>query len=354
MPWLLAAQSSMVVQEARLYLLFIPINVCTLLSLGALRGSRGLGLWNLIRITAGLSWLAVLLIAWVMEKETVMFVTRGFLAATLFLLLATWFLVPWWVSGPFRPKKTGLIPLLRYGLPSIFGAVPAQLNLRFDQLLMVALLPPQMLGFYAVTVSWNSGLLALGHSTAAVILPRLARLRLLADQTDVLARTLRLSVLLSGILGVPFLLMTPFAIKLLFGVAFVPAIPTAMVLVPATLISGINLVLADGLRGLGRPKWVMIAQLVGLVVTVVSLALLLRPYQIMGAAVASLLSYATILLLLVTFTVRETHMSVHVMLWPRREDLSRLWRVTWILRDHWVPDERRSQLSLYHKNPTGT
>ena len=65
-------------------------------------------------------------------------------------------------------------------------------------------------------------------------------------------------------------------------------------LVLGSAFSGFNLTLQAGLQGLGRPWDVLTAELSGLAVTVPALALLLPAYGIMGAAVASLLSYLTV------------------------------------------------------------
>lgn len=45
--------------------------------------------------------------------------------------------------------------LLRYGAPSVLSGVPAQLDLRLDQILMAALLPAKQLGLYTVGVAWS-------------------------------------------------------------------------------------------------------------------------------------------------------------------------------------------------------
>ncbi len=118
------------------------------------------------------------------------------------------------------------------------------------------------------------------------------------------------------------MLATPLAIVVLFGYAFVPSTRAAFVLVPAATLLGFNVVLHDGLRGLDWPYVPVYAEAVGLVVTAASLLVMLRPYGIMGAAVASLLGYATITIALLFSTTRITAMSLSSFVLPQRREIN--------------------------------
>jgi O-antigen/teichoic acid export membrane protein len=98
-----------------------------------------------------------------------------------------------------------------------------------------------------------------------------------------------------GVLGA----VTPLGILILFGERFRPSIPAALVLLPAAGVLGLNLVLQEGLRGMGRPFAVLQAELAGLAVTALGLAAMLRPLGITGAAIASVLGYSTVTVVLV-------------------------------------------------------
>lgn len=69
----------------------------------------------------------------------------------------------------------------------------------------------------------------------------------------------------------------------------------------------------------------MVAEFIGLGTTVVMLALLLRRYELMGAAVASLTSYLVTLAALVFLIARRTQVSPWKVVIPRHEDLFLLW-----------------------------
>ena len=69
------------------------------------------------------------------------------------------------------------------------------------------------------------------------------------------------------------------------------AVPAGLILALVATIAAMNQVLEEnwGLRGSGCPVAVMRAEMAGLVVTAIALALMLRPMGIVGAAIASLL-----------------------------------------------------------------
>ena len=67
---------------------------------------------------------------------------------------------------------------------------------------------------------------------------------------------------------------------------------------------------------MGHPATVMVAESGGLVVTGIALFLLLRPMEIMGAALASLLGYAAVAAILIVQSKRLTGASVATLLCP--------------------------------------
>jgi O-antigen/teichoic acid export membrane protein len=118
------------------------------------------------------------------------------------------------------------------------------------------------------------------------------------------------------------LVMTPFAFSLIFGQAYRPALMCAIVLVFAAAFGGFNIVMEDAFRGLGHPRVPMRSEAAGLVVTAVLLILLLKPLGALGAAVTSLLSYATVSLLLIVNGLKINGTRYVDMLMPRSSEIA--------------------------------
>ena len=100
-----------------------------------------------------------------------------------------------------------------------------------------------------------------------------------------------------------------------------------MLLVPATVILGMNLVLSTAFRGAGRPDLASKGEIAGLVATCGGLAVLLPLYGAYGAAVASLLAYAIIHTYLSAKARAIFGTTASCLYIPRRDDLLALRRV---------------------------
>jgi O-antigen/teichoic acid export membrane protein len=224
------------------------------------------------------------------------------------------------LGGIRRPEPSRWRPFLDFGLPSVFGSVSQILNLRLDQMVMVAFLLPRDLGLYVAAVAWSGAVIPAVSAIGSVLLPQVASL-----SPDLKARALgrgaRLAGVLALLMGGALTAITPWCFPLIFGEAFRPAITVAMILPLATAISGVNSVIEDGLRGLGFPKLPLLGELLGLVTTCTLLYFLVPRFGILGAALASLLAYSTTLLALISLSARKIGASMSTFCTPTREDL---------------------------------
>ncbi len=306
MPILLAAQSADVIHAARWYLLLLPIFALVGMIPNLLRGRNDIVYWNVLRVMPGVAWFSLLVAAEVLHRHE----PEWFAAAYLIVLTAMFFpflaIARARVSGSFMPDSSAMRPMLKYGLLSSASAVPNFLNLRLDQLLMAALMAPLSLGLYATAVAWSGAINPLLSAVGSVLFPAVAAGSGRSQAVSRLQQGVRLGIIVAAGVTAILLLVTPFAFPLLFGASFAPAVPAALVLVLAAAVAGINMILEEGLRGLGDPKSVLIGEGVGLAFTATALALLLRRFGIMGAAVASIVGYSAITIALVIRVRRLT------------------------------------------------
>jgi len=221
--------------------------------------------------------------------------------------------------------------MLGFGLPCVISTMPQTLNFRLDQMLMAGLLPARVLGLYVVAVAWSGATAPLLSALGAVLFPRVASQPNREQQARALAQGSRLAILASLVLAVAVIALTPRMVPFLFGTKFAAAIPAALVLVVAGAISAFNLVTEEGLKGLGCPSAVMWAEFGGLVVTAVSLWLMLRPLELMGAALASLFGYSAVAILLVASERSLTGYSLASLLCPTVDEVQTGWRRLQIL-----------------------
>lgn len=322
MPVLLKAQSATVTAIARWYLVaFIFLMATAGMLLHPLRGRNDFAVWNLLRIIPAAAWMVVLIVVWLTGQVTPAAVAAGYLVSLVAVGLITFCVLRHRVPGPYALETDLWPPMLRYGLPSALSALPQMLNLRLDQMLMAAFLPASLLGYYAIAVAWSAVISPIMQGIGAVLFPRVTIEDSSAEQIEVLGRGTRLGVLVAIVLSVVLLPVTPLGVRLIFGRAYVPAVPAALILVIAGGISGVNLILEEGLRGLGHTKAVLWGESTGLVATALGLALLLRPLLINGAAIASLLGYGVTLVALMVWLARLTRRPWLFFLYPVVADL---------------------------------
>jgi O-antigen/teichoic acid export membrane protein len=224
---------------------------------------------------------------------------RAYLIVLILLLIPLGMTVRSRIPGSYVPQLKQFKPMLAYGLPCIASSFPFLVNMRLDQMLMAALLPPGALGLYVVAVAWSSAINPLMNAVGSVLFPKVAGHAVQADRYHAFCRGTRAASSLALILTPVLTAATPWSIVLLFGSKFRAAIPAGLILVPAGAVWALNLVIEEGFRGIGNPTAVLYAELAGMVTTALSLCFLLRAMGIVGASIASLAGYSTVMIALV-------------------------------------------------------
>lgn len=293
LPLLLSAQRAQIISAARTFLLIGVIYALVTIPRGSLRGAGKFAAWNLFRLAPGIAWLVILISSWLLGHASAVPLSHWYLVGLLACGLPLLFVINRTMEGPRRPDAGAAPQLLRFGLPSALTSLPQTVNLRFDQLLIVAFLPARELGLYVIAVSWSSASIPLLSAVGSVISPNVSAQRDRQRQEVLLSTALQGGALLAIASSTIFTLLAPIALPLIFGARFTTSIPSALVLTPATAIFAWAGVAQEGLRGLGRPKDILVAEIVAAVVTLATLPILIHHYGIFGAAVASLLGYTT-------------------------------------------------------------
>lgn len=207
---------------------------------------------------------------------------------------------------------------IKFGLKSWLGGLAQTANLRLDQLLMIAVVPPRQLGLYAVatTISGASGLVTGGLSPPLMT-------RIASGERHLMPQAVRVTVMLTVALNLAIALITPVLLSVLFGPQFRGAIPMAMLLLAASVPLAGASVLSTALQGDGAPLVPTLGEGIALIVTVVGLLLLLAPLEAIGAAIVSLAAYSASFIFQVVMAGRRLGVRRSEFLVPRHADV--LW-----------------------------
>lgn len=324
LPVLLSAQQPQVVSAARVFLLIGGIYAMVGIPHGSLRGARSFTAWNLFRIAPVFAWLFILLTSWLLGHPSAIPLSRWYLGGILACGLPFIIVVARRLQGPLKPDVRLASEMLRFGLPSALTSLPQTINLRFDQVLIIAILPARLLGLYVVAVSWSGAVAPLLSAVGIVLFPHVSAERDTDRQGHQLATALQSGTLVAAATSVPLMLLAPLGLPFVFGSDFAPSIPSALMLVPAGAILAWSGIAEAGLQGLGRPTMVLAAEAVAAVVTIAALPLLLHTYGIFGAAMASLLGYATVAVftaIVISHSTNQRLRSLVIPTWPVTKSL---------------------------------
>jgi len=324
-PVFLTSQTPETVAASRNYLLIIPSFSLIGQSLQAIRGRHDFFVWNWMRLVQPFGWMCILLVMGFSRRNSAQEAAFAYLWLMGLLIFPIAYIVSRRIPGPYRMDCKLWTPMLQFGLPSVAASFPVILNLRLDQFLMAAFLSPQVLGLYVVAVAWAGAVSPLLSAIDIIVFPRVASQTIPEERIRILIQGVHLAVLVGVGVAVILLIITPFALPLIFGDDFKQAISSAFILIVAGVIASINSVLENGARGLGKPSVVLVSESFGLVVTILALALLLRPFGILGASLSSLLGYSGTLFVLLIQVGRISELRLKAILLPERSD------VAWIL-----------------------
>jgi O-antigen/teichoic acid export membrane protein len=190
-----------------------------------------------------------------------------------------------------RPSGSApLKPLLRFGLRAYPGSFGSLLNLQLDQVLLVALVAPAQLAFYAIAVTISTVPQLIGEAVAARALGGVAG----ADRAlepDKAEAYFRMNVLVCGVAVAGIAALAPVLVPLLYGDTFAPVVAPLLILLPGALALAAANVAGLSLIVLGRPGVTSVAELAAVAVTGVGLWLVLGPFGIRGAAAVSTAAY---------------------------------------------------------------
>lgn len=284
-----SAQTDETVQLARVFLCTVPFILGTEAGWAMLMASQRFAFLGVIRLLQPFLYVGMLLILWWLGEFTP-FTVLAAQAVSYALTLAVAFVQLGRVVGLRRPSWSLARSGLGYGLRLQGVTLGSLVASRLDVMILPAFVVAADLGYYAIAVNVASMVMTLFGSLRMVVFP-VASGRHGQASVDVVERGVRLSVVGGTACVVVLAVLAPWLISFVYGADFLASVGSVRLLLPGLVLWAATDVLAAGLQAAGRPGSASIAQLAGLVVTVVGLALLLPRFGIEGAAATSSIAY---------------------------------------------------------------
>lgn len=321
-PYFIGTRTPEVVWYVKLFLLNIPVILLSEMLRGQLEGARcfgwlGVGRFSFIGIQAG-GYVVFYLFGWLTLKNALLIITVGQILCALLMLLGV--LIE--LSPRWHASRKVLGEEIGYGLRGYSGIVTEYAILRLDQMMLAGMASSPIIGLYAVAVALAEITATLASSVADALLPEVAASDSKEKATNLLAKSLRLTLYAHLLVLIPLWFASPFILEWIYGAEFVAATAALRVLLIASIVWSVGLIVISGLNGFGHPGLGAVARLASAVTTVSMLLWLLPKWGIMGAAVSSLIGYSVMFLVALFWLWQKCSMGLWESLRPRRQDVS--------------------------------
>lgn len=233
------------------------------------------------------------------------------------LLVSAGVALLWWFRTPFRPRLNFSLPILvelfRVGFPNLLVVLGYALIETIDRVLVLNLLGPVYLGYYAVTNMGGSSLYGLMAQAASVTLPHMV------EETDqyrnnygIFEKYMIKPSIYYAYLAALMVIFLVFAIPSLVDVwlpKYVPGLLAFYLFVPGFFFLGINIFASNILNVIlvarNRTYWLVVIQFLAVCVEVLCGLIFIRAgWGIAGVGLASTLSYMVYSFVVLFFTSR--------------------------------------------------
>jgi O-antigen/teichoic acid export membrane protein len=219
-------------------------------------------------------------------------------------------------SGRPRFRRSLASSGISFGLRSWVGGLALIANSRLDQVLMITLVAPRVLGLYAVAATLAGASTVVTGAIAPPLMTRVA-----GGASRMIPQVVRISLVATAAMNVALAMITPMLISILFGAEFRDAVPMALILLAAAVPLAGASVLSSALQADGAPSIPSMGEAIALTITIAGLATLLVPFGGIGAAIVSFAAYSASFVFQLVMAGRRIDAPLSEFLVPTGDDL---------------------------------
>lgn len=310
-----------------LALALLPLLLFDNYLLSLLRAQQHFAPFNLRRLLAPVFLLAgVLVLVWLAGLGLNGAVLAFALSALLSLGLSVLLVFRWVPLGlrfrSLRFDRHIAGEALGFGLKSYLQNLVGHLHYRLDVYILALFLPPAEVAFYVIATSLAEVVFYLPDAVGTVLFPKLssepeARIHLLT------AEVTRHTLAVTALAALGLLAAGTWLIPTVYGPAYRPAVAPFLVILPGVLAMTVYKVLTRNFTSRDRQQVSILAASLSLILNLVLNFLLIPRFGVVGAALASLLSYTASAVLLLLVFRHESKLPMRWILILHPGDLSR-------------------------------
>lgn len=330
------AQNAVKLEWVRTIVWILPIILLNSFLREVVRAAGRIVSYNIIDIVSGISSLIGLLGLVVLTQFCLVGAIFVNVASTLVTSLVILFNLRSYIIERISVSWPLFKESFSFGLRLYIGNISQFLNYRLDVFLVAYYLAPIYVGYYVTATGLAEKMWELPHAIRTVLLHRVSAMTDIRDAIGITTRTTRMITVVMALLCALLSVSSYALIGLMYGQEYLPAATVLIGLMPGIWFFSIGKLLAIHLSGTGHPEVGTISALVSLVVTVILDLLLIPPIGILGASIASSVSYIVSTVVIVVFFVRIHQCRLRDIFWLRKSDLIVLWAIC-----HSIMQQRR-------------
>lgn len=319
-PLLIGHRSLEVLRLAQIYALIIPMTLLTDLVRGLLEGARRFQWVAALRLVFFGVQAASYVVLWFSGRLTLSAAMYTMIGSAAMSLLVALIAILRELKPRWEPRLSDLKTTLRYGGREYPGVLTEFVNWRLDLMMLVGMASSTAIGLYSVAVRLSDITTVLASSVGDALMPEVAASKKTHEATEIVTRSLRLTLCAHLILLVPLWITAPYILQVAYGDGFVPVTSVLRLLMIASVVWSAGAIIISGLNGLGHPGLSTIARLTAALVMVVALLAWLPRWGIRGAALASITGYSVMFLVALFWFLRQQRITLWQCLRPRWSD----------------------------------
>lgn len=209
---------------------------------------------------------------------------------------------------------------LAFGFRSYVQTLTQHMLLRIDIYMVAYYLGPVETAFYSLALRFTEMVLEVPHAIGIVLYPQLAS-RPVEEIYRLTAQTCRRTLLLTGVFAAGLALFGPWVIRLWYGADYAPAGDPLFWAAVGVLAMSVYVIVTRAFTSQNRQRVNIAAGVPALLLNVGLNALMIPSMGIVGAALATAISYTIAAIVLIIFFTREAEMPLRAVLIADRDDL---------------------------------
>jgi len=306
-----------------LSLVIIPSYLSNLYLSRIILGLQRIELYNLFSVLEALLT-AILLIIFLMYTPNVLNAILATLFSSLLMTIIGSILIRK-ISGrviKFKANLSLFKESFQYGVKAQVANLMQFLNYRLDIFLVNYFVNPAAVGIYSVAVSLAESFWRVANSVATVLFPYSSMVQDEIQLSKFTAKACRIGFLITLLLILFIMPFVSLLIRSLFGESFITADKPFLILLPGILFYTVTSIVSSYFAGRGKPGLNAIISSIAFIITILFDILLIPGWGILGASVATSLSYVISMVATVIFFNRFSKLNLKEILVIKRNDFS--------------------------------